>query len=538
MSDFPYILQTHTRFNDCDMYGHVNNVMYYNYFDTRQCSKATSVKARPSQRDADSFPSRFLSTVVNGFLVNKCGMHPTTGAVVGLVVQSTCRYIVSVNFPSRMALGLRVAQLGNTSCTFEIAVFTPKGLATSDGVGVYASSATLCALGKFVHVYCTRSNMRPTPIPREFREAMEKVAAPEVLEQIAKQKQKDSPATAPPASTSSSSTPSFSSSSLSAVSSPASLQSTSRMLMVRPVHFARNEETAGDNAFMHRSALPASEITRQACAEFDAYVTVLQQAGVEIVVHTPNPSIPAPDGVFPNNWISTHRRMAGGGGGGDEARAIVVHSMAHASRRRERDPALIQRLSSELGYKEIVDLSQYEQAGDIFEGTGSGIVDTPHKILYYCLSERSTQRQAERVAQAVWPEGGYTLVPFTSVDRNNRPHYHTNVVLSIGTSWAVICSDSINPGDLGVVLELLKATGHEVLVITHEQVESFCANVLEVQNTKGERLIAMSTRAYNAFTPGQREFLLRHVKQLVHTKLDTIEEIGGGGARCMLAELF
>lgn len=590
MADFPYILQTHTRFTDCDMYGHVNNVMYYSYFDTRQTreterresnrwqwgmsdplrltvARLSAFSSFPPSLPPSLAPSR---PVVNGFLISKCGMHPTTGAVVGLVVQSTCRYIVSVNFPSRMALGLRVVQLGTTSCTFEIAVFTPKGLLTSDGVGVYPQNATLCAVGKFVHVYCTRSNMRPTPIPAEFRTAMEKVASPELLVQLhqqqqAKQKQQQSSSQhaevvpTHPSAVQQQELDAVACASAAPSSAAAAHQPASRILMVRPVHFRRNDETASDNAFMRRSPLTDGEIARRVHAEFDALVRLLTEIGVDVKVFTPAADPPAPDGVYPNNWISTHV-LDDGGAGGPTTKCLVLHSMRHASRRVERDPMLVKELTSAssaspspssssgaaasaAAYPVLIDLTSHERSGDIFEGTGSGVLDARRRVLYYCRSERSTARQATRFASAIWPRGDYTLVPFTGVDDHGRAYYHTNVVLALGTGWAVVCAEAIDPADRRAVLTTLERTGHAVLTITRDQANHFCGNILEVQSrttagSGGDRFLVMSTRAFQAFTEDQRRFLRRYVKDLVHTRLDTIEEIGGGGARCMMAELF
>lgn len=226
-------------------------------------------------------------------------------------------------------------------------------------------------------------------------------------------------------------------------------QSTNRVLMVRPLHFIRNEETALDNAFMQSSPLTPYEVRQRAWKEFERYVTLLRSYGIEVDIFEPSPHLQAPDGCYPNNWFSTHARQQETTT--PPASRMILYPMKAYSRRLEREAPFISRLRRQ--YDSFIDLSCYESSssftsssssspvGIFFEGTGSGIIDHIHRKLYYCRSERSHTRVAEKVVEAIWPNQSSELIPFDAHTSNGRPHYHTNVMMSIGTDWSVLCTD-------------------------------------------------------------------------------------------------
>lgn len=273
----------------------------------------------------------------------------------------------------------------------------------------------------------------------------------------------------------------------------------SHVLMVRPTGFAFNPETAATNAFM------APGDPGAAVAEFDAFVADLRAAGVEVIVLEGPPD--APDAVFPNNWISFHGALA------------IVYPMAVPSRRRERS------LLPQLALTRVKDLTPWEDEGKYLEGTGSLVLDRANRIAYASLSPRTTP-----AAVRDWcAEMDYWPVLFEAHESNGSPIYHTNVVLSLGGDWAVFCPD-VCPEPNRVLAEL-RMTGKRVVLITADQMRNFCGNVLEL----GDLFVA-SRRAWSAFTPDQRETLASG-KRLLTPDIATIETIGGGSVRCMIAEI-
>lgn len=310
--------------------------------------------------------------------------------------------------------------------------------------------------------------------------------------------------------------------------------STSRVLVVAPTEFRFNAETGSDNAFMHdASALTnAGDIgTSHPNAEFAELVSALVSSGVEVheVRYRPRPEDQqTPDAVFPNNWFSTHREMPGG--------QLLIYPMHVPSRRRERNPQLIDYLVKAGGYAATVDLcADLEPAGEALEGTGVLVLDRVHRIAYVCLSDRATLPAARTWAR----RSDYELVAFASADEAGRPFYHTNVMMAIGTGWAVVCLESIVDADMRrQVKSRLEQTGHEVIEISQQQVLAFCGNVLEVSGASGSTSVMMSRQAYEAFDEQQRTCLLRHADRITPVRYDTIEHIGGGSVRCSIAELY
>lgn len=290
--------------------------------------------------------------------------------------------------------------------------------------------------------------------------------------------------------------------------------------MVAPVGFAANPETADDNAFQRPIEGDVEAVRRKAKAEFDRMVATLRDRGVEVEVFTP-PDGATTDAVFPNNWFST-----------SSDGTLLLYPMRAPSRRRERRPELVETLRGRYGT--VIDLTGEEASDRFLEGTGSLVVDEAGRIVYANTSSRTDPDLAEDWAERF----GHDLVMFRARDRDGREVYHTNVVMSVGTDWAVVCGAAIEESvDRSEVLATLAETGHETIEITLDQMHEFCGNVLELENAKGKRLIVMSERAQAAYRPDQLEILAKHA-EIIAIDLTTIETHGGGSARCMLAELY
>jgi len=305
-------------------------------------------------------------------------------------------------------------------------------------------------------------------------------------------------------------------------------QLTDLLLMIVPSMFGLNPETNTDNVFQPKSITEnEEEITAAAMAEFDQMVQQLRSENIQIVVcpSREDSGIITPDAVFPNNWVSFHSDQ------------IVIYPMKAPNRRAERQLGNVQKALKNSGFLTegtTLDLSSLENKGQILEGTGSLVLERNQKVGFASLSERTTSSALKEFSQ----QAGYEIVSFNSVDRNGVPIYHTNVVMSIGEGFAVICADAIqDKNEKQTVLQRLRQLGKEIIEISHDQLHDFCGNILQVKSTDGLTKIIMSKTAYDAFTKEQRGKLSQHGKLLVVT-IPTIERIGGGSARCMLAEVF
>lgn len=297
--------------------------------------------------------------------------------------------------------------------------------------------------------------------------------------------------------------------------------------MVPPEDFGFNEETAGDNAWQNRLTDTPAEIRAKAMQEFEDFTQVLRGHGVQVLClsKTSDDLPPLPDAVFPNNWFSTS--VDG---------TVVIYTAATPNRRAERRPLDLERLVLANGFdiRSYVYIGRIEESVRVLEGTGSMVFDHLHRVSYAARSDR-THPAAFR--EFVRLRGHTEGVLFDASDSRGQPIYHTNVMMSIGTHFAVVCSDCIAPTHRDYVVERLADT-REVFAISMDQMEKgFCGNILELQSQDGEPLIAMSSRAYEAFGEDGRAFLSRF-GTLVHSDLATIEAVGGGSARCMLAEIF
>lgn len=297
-------------------------------------------------------------------------------------------------------------------------------------------------------------------------------------------------------------------------------QSTSHILMIRPVKFGFNEQTAGSNAFQAKQQ--SDNIEDNALIEFNNFANLLRQNDVDVIVIEDTPEPHTPDSIFPNNWVSFHNDGN-----------IFLYPMQAENRRLERREDIISDLEDRFKVHHIVDMSRYEHEGKFLEGTGSMVLDRVNKIAYACISPRTDKE----VLTVFCEQAGYKAICFDAIDAHGKAIYHTNVLMCIGNHFAVICLNSIaNPHERVVVTESLKSTQKEIIDISFEQMNQFAGNMLELRNKKGEPLIVMSQNAFKSLTERQKTTLEKHGK-LVYSDINTIEVNGGGSARCMIAEV-
>ena len=299
-------------------------------------------------------------------------------------------------------------------------------------------------------------------------------------------------------------------------------QTTRNIVMIRPTHFFANPETRASNRFQQPGADNATAQAR-AVAEFDGYVAALRAAGVGVLVIDDQPQGNTPDSVFPNNWISLH----------PDGR-VFLYPMEAPNRRRERRDSVIARIRAEFAVGELADLSAFEAEGKFLEGTGSMVFDHHNRLAYVCRSSRSHPE----VLAALLPQLGYRAELFDAIDRGGAAIYHTNVMMAVGSTLAVVCLAAIQPVSARQrVRAQLQRHGKQLIDIDYAQMESFCGNIIELADAAGNAVFAMSSRAWHAFSPAQQAIFTAH-GTVAQAPLDTIEQLGGGGARCMVAENF
>ncbi len=301
-------------------------------------------------------------------------------------------------------------------------------------------------------------------------------------------------------------------------------QLASSVLMIRPARFESNPLTAESNRFQGKTDASPEEQQASALEQFDALAAALREAGVNVVVVEDTSEPHTPDSIFPNNWVSFH---ADG--------RVVLYPMEAENRRTERRMDIIEALSSDYGFQvgEVVDLSAHEANGSYLEGTGSMVLDRVNRVAYACISSRTHLDALGDFAQRM----DYDVVAFDAVDRDGVPIYHTNVVMNVGEALAVICGEAIPREDQReAVLESLRSTGHEIVDLSFDQLDAFAGNMLELKTEQGQRLLAMSSQAYNSLDSAQQEKLAAN-GLVVHCPIDDIEASAGGSVRCMLAEI-
>ena len=308
-------------------------------------------------------------------------------------------------------------------------------------------------------------------------------------------------------------------------------QTTSRVMMVEPTCFNYNPQTAKDNAFQRKiTGLTHQDVHKRAMHEFNELARKLTQVGIA-VNRTKDTQQASEDAVFPNNWISFHEDENG-------HRRIVLYPMMSERRRLERRNDLVSEWKHKLD-AEVVDYTKYENEGKFLEGTGSMVLDRVNRVAYACESQRTHKDIFHQFCNDL----GYTQHLFKSFSRDEfgqlAPIYHTNVMMSVGTTLAIVCLESIvDMAQREKVQTCLKRDGKTVVPITLEQVNHFAGNVLELRSSDNSSYLVMSTQAYNSFSEDQKDIFLKHVNGVIHSSLETIETLGGGGARCMLAEVF
>ena len=294
--------------------------------------------------------------------------------------------------------------------------------------------------------------------------------------------------------------------------------------MVRPASFGFNPQTAASNAFQQAPRTPVDAETQGlVLSEFDAVAKALQHAGVDVLI-APDTSTPAkPDAIFPNNWVSFH--LDG---------TVALYPMLAPNRRLERREDILEQVVREGGFRIVrtVDLTHREAEGKFLEGTGSLVLDRAHRVAYASLSPRTDLDVLGEFAQLL----DYELVTFESCDAAAQPVYHTNVVMAIATRFAVVCGEAIPlQQHREAVFSKLRAAGHDILDISLRQMQNFAANMLELA-PPGRHIVALSTTAWRSLDSAQRRLLESHT-EVMPVAIPTIEHIGGGGVRCMLAEL-
>ncbi|WP_430427620.1 citrulline utilization hydrolase CtlX [Maribacter litoralis] len=305
------------------------------------------------------------------------------------------------------------------------------------------------------------------------------------------------------------------------------MQITNTILMIRPISFRMNEQTAVNNYFMEDIDMKNQEINQKAQEEFDAFVSVLKNKGVNVIVVQDTKEPDTPDSVFPNNWISFHANGT-----------VGVYPMFAENRREERRDDIFDTLE-ENGFKinDIIDYTSAEEEELFLEGTGSILIDRVNKKAYCALSERADEELFIEFCE----DFDFFPVIFTanqSVDGKRLPIYHTNVMMALAENFVVICADSIDDKkERKNVLDHLKKDGKEIITITEQQMHHFAGNMLQVLGGNDKRYMVMSSSAYHSLTKDQIAQIEKHCG-ILHSSLHTIETCGGGSARCMMAEVF
>lgn len=299
------------------------------------------------------------------------------------------------------------------------------------------------------------------------------------------------------------------------------MQSTSHILMIRPVNFGFNEETAGSNAFQNRD--PAQHnIQHEALKEFTELAEVLVANGVDVTIIDDTKEPYTPDSIFPNNWVSFH----------DDG-TVFLYPMQAENRRLERREDIINDLEDNFKVKHVIDLSHFEHEHKFLEGTGSMVLDRENKIAYACLSPRTNKE----VLHAFCKQADYKPVVFGASDANGTAIYHTNVLMCVGSKFVVICLESIKDTlERQHVENAINGTGKELIEISLQQMNQFAGNMLELTNKENEPLLVMSKSAYESLLHEQKTRLEHHAK-ILFANLHIIESNGGGSARCMIAEV-
>jgi len=302
------------------------------------------------------------------------------------------------------------------------------------------------------------------------------------------------------------------------------MQITDTILMVRPAAFGANEETAATNFFQSTGTkTDPRSIQQGALNEFDNMVELLRQHEINVLEIDDTPTPLKPSAIFPNNWLSTSPEGI-----------VSVFPMYAANRRPEKRDDILKILAEKFMVKDLQDWSEFEVEGKFLEGTGSMVIDHENKVIYTCYSPRTDVSVLEKFANV----NNYRAIVFLAIDQNGHPVYHTNVMMTLGEDFAILCEEAIEEEwELIAVRQLLESSGHEVIRITKEQMHSFAGNMLQVKNNKGEKFLVMSQTAFDSLTEEQKEELSAR-SELLPIPIPVIEQTEGGSVRCMMAEIF
>lgn len=304
---------------------------------------------------------------------------------------------------------------------------------------------------------------------------------------------------------------------------------TDTVLMISPDRFGFNDQTAETNGFQGNvlEADSASTVRNKALLEFRGVVDLLKANGIKVGVCPSRDGLDTPDAIFPNNWISFHAELP-------DIKAILYPMLAPNRRNERQFENVVATLGLDINSTQVLDLTHYEFSGRFLEGTGSLIFDRKNKVVFAHESARTNYEVLDELCS----QTGYKPVKFHASDREGKPIYHTNVVMGLGENFSVVCLESIrDTHERSTVEGTLKELGHTIIPIRLDQLYLFCGNILALKSSLGENKIIMSTSAFDAFTVNQREQLMSY-GGLVPLTIPTIETVGGGSARCMLAEVF
>ncbi|MCP9745836.1 citrulline utilization hydrolase CtlX [Lacihabitans sp. CS3-21] len=297
-------------------------------------------------------------------------------------------------------------------------------------------------------------------------------------------------------------------------------QITSNVLMIRPVNFNFNEQTAESNKFQNKGT--DENINFSAQVAFDQFVYQLELRGINVMVIEDTPEPFTPDSIFPNNWISMHH-----------SGKVVLYPMEAPNRREERRRDILDKIKQKYDLNVVLDFTHFEEENKFLEGTGSLVLDRMHRIAFACISSRTNPD-----VLAAWKKQmNYDLVTFNAFDQNQHPIYHTNVVMCMGDTFCVICLESISDLDERLLIkQKLESLGKEVIEISLGQMNEFAGNMLLLKNKAEKKFLVMSDRAFKSLTKYQIE-ILEDYAEIIHPDLGIIETYGGGSARCMIAEI-
>jgi hypothetical protein len=301
------------------------------------------------------------------------------------------------------------------------------------------------------------------------------------------------------------------------------MQSTNHILLVKPAHFTFNTETAGSNAFQNVIQEKEEVVKTNVLKEFENAVSLLKSKNIDVTVVEDTLEPVKPDAIFPNNWVSFHSDGT-----------VVLYPMYAPNRREERRLDVLDMLRKKFQIKNVVDLSKYEAEELFLEGTGSIVFDHRSKIAYACISPRTDEQLFVELCNYLH----YQPVYFIAEDKKGKQIYHTNVMMCVAEKFVVICLESItDEKEKKVVVQSFKETNHEVIDISFEQMNHFAGNMLELKSASGKSVLVMSKSAYDSLTTKQKASIEKYAEMLP-LPIETIETIGGGSARCMIAEVF